>query len=190
MTDAPAPPRRAPAVEIYIDGTNFNHACDREGIAYRVDLNRLAIRLSRGYHFVRLRYYTAPLANRRGAAYRIQQRFFRELRRSRRIELVLGRQAERKDAFGRPYHVEKETDVNLAVDMVVGAYEERFDVAMLVAGDTDYARTIQAVRARGKRVVWCHLPAQAHIVRLAELCDARYALDDKFLRTCALGPPR
>lgn len=49
--------------------------------------------------------------------------------------------------------------MNLAVDMVVGAYEERFDVAMLVTGDTDCVRTIQAVQPRSKRVVWCHHPA-------------------------------
>jgi uncharacterized LabA/DUF88 family protein len=100
---------------------------------------------------------------------------------------VLGRHEPRTDRYGQRYHVEKETDVNLAVDMVVGAYEERFDVAMLVAGDTDYVRAIQAVQARGKRVVWCHLPAQAHIARLAELADERYPLDDRFLRTCSLG---
>lgn len=190
MPDASAPPRHAAAVEIFIDGSNFNRACEREGIAFRVDLNRLAIRLSRGYHFVRLRYYAAPLMNRRSAAFRTQQKFFAELRRSRRIELVLGRYTTRIDRYGVQYPVEKETDVNLAVDMVVGAYEERFDVAMLVAGDTDYARAIRAVQARGKRVVWCHLPAQAHIARLAELCDERFALDDRFLRACSLGPPR
>lgn len=142
MSHAPALPRQGPAVEIFIDGSNFNLACEREGIAFRVDINRLANRLSRGYHLVRLRYYAAPLLNRASARFRTQQKFFDELERSRRIELVLGRYVKRRDQDGRPYHVEKETDVNLAVDMVVGAYEERFDVAMLVAGDTDYVRAI------------------------------------------------
>ncbi|HEX6036952.1 NYN domain-containing protein [Longimicrobium sp.] len=178
----------APLLEIFVDGTNFLLARRDGGYFFRLDLNLLATRLARGYHFGKLRYYTSPHPDVRSATYHGQQRFFEELRRSRRIELVLGRHEKRRDRDGRPYHVEKETDVNLAVDMVVGAYEERFDVAMLVAGDTDYVRAIQAVQARGKRVVWCYLPAQAHITRLAELADDRYALDDRFLRTCSLGP--
>jgi uncharacterized LabA/DUF88 family protein len=187
MTDIPAPAERPLAVEIFVDGSNFNLARIYDGVSFRVDLNLLATRLSRGHHFVKLRYYTSPLPDVHSPAYRGQQKFFDELRRSRRIELVLGRHEPRKDRYGQRYHVEKETDVNLAVDMVVGAYEERFDVAMLVAGDTDYVRAVRAVQARGKRVVWCHLPAQKHTDQLAQLCDQRCELDEKFLRTCALG---
>lgn len=181
------PGARPPKLEIFIDGSNFNAALAREGLGSSVDLNLLATRLSRGHRFVKLRYYTSPLANRRGSAFHRQQRFFEELRRSRRIELVLGRHEPRWDKEGRRYHVEKETDVNLAVDMVTGAYEDRFDVAMLVAGDTDYVRAIDAVQARGKPVVWCHLPGQRHTHQLAQLCHQKRELTEKFLRTCALG---
>ncbi len=190
MTNTLLATPRLPAVEIFVDGSNFNRACEREGMVFRVDPNRLATRLSKGYHFVQLRYYTAPLSNARSHAFRAQQIFFDQLRKSRRVELVLGRHEPRTDRYGQRYHVEKETDVNLAVDMVVGAYEERFDVAMLVAGDTDYVRAIRAVQARGKPVVWCHLPAQKHTNPLTRLCEQRCELDEKFLRTCALGPQR
>jgi uncharacterized LabA/DUF88 family protein len=191
MTDASSPvPPRAPALEIFVDGSNFNLARHYDGIAIDVDLNLLATRLSRGYHFIKLRYYTSPLPDVRSPAYRGQQKFFDQVRQSRRVELVLGRHEPRTDRHGERYHVEKETDVNLAVDMVVGAYEDRFDVAMLVAGDTDYVRAIRAVQARGKRVVWCHLPAQKHTHHLAQLCDERRELDERFLRTCALSPRR
>lgn len=188
MTGIPAPAARPRSVEIFVDGSNFNLARIYDGVPFSVDLNLLATRLSRGYHFVKLRYYTSPLPDVRSPAYRNQQKFFEQLRKSRRIELVLGRHEPRTDRYGQRYHVEKETDVNLAVDMVVGAYEERFDVAMLVAGDTDYVRAIRAVQARGKRVVWCHLPAQKHTNQLAQLCHERCELNEKFLRTCALGP--
>lgn len=190
MTDHPTQQSRPPAVEIFVDGSNFNLARIYDGISFRVDLNLLATRLSRGYHFVKLHYYTSPLPDVRSPAYRTQQKFFDELRRSRRVDLVLGRHEPRTDRYGQRYHVEKETDVNLAVDMVVGAYEERYDAAMLVAGDTDYVRAVRAVQARGKRVVWCHLPAQKHTDQLAQLCDERCELDEKFLRTCVLGRHR
>jgi uncharacterized LabA/DUF88 family protein len=181
---------RPPAVEIFVDGSNFNLSRHYEGITFDLDLNLLATRLSQGYHFVKLRYYTSPLPDVHSPAYRGQQRFFDQVRRSRRVELVLGRHEPRTDRYGQRYHVEKETDVNLAVDMVVGAYESRFDVAMLVAGDTDYVRAVSAVQARGKRVVWCHFPAQRHTDQLSQVCDERRELDEKFLRTCALGRRR
>jgi uncharacterized LabA/DUF88 family protein len=178
---------RLPKLEIFIDGTNFFLSCLNDGIPYHVDLNLLANQLGRGFHFGKLRYYTSPMPHTDNQAYRRQQKFFEQLQRSRRIELVLGRHEPRTDRYGQRYHVEKETDVNLAVDMVTGAYEDRFDVAMLVAGDTDYVRAIRAVQARGKRVVWCHLPGQRHTHQLAQLCDEKRELTEKFLRTCSLG---
>jgi uncharacterized LabA/DUF88 family protein len=187
MTVDPPKTSHPPRLEIFVDGTNFYLSRLGEGIPYRVDLNLLANRLSRGYHFAKLRYYTSPMPHSSTEAYKRQQKFFDELRRSSRIELVLGRHEPRSDSEGRRYHVEKETDVNLAVDMVVGAYEDRFDVAMLVAGDTDYVRAIHAVQARGKPVVWCHLAGQRHTNQLAQVCQEKRELTDKFLRTCSLG---
>jgi uncharacterized LabA/DUF88 family protein len=172
-----------------VDGTNFHLAQTYHGVHYRVDLNLLASRLSRGFCFVKPNYYTSPLPDARSPAYRGQQRFFEELRRSSRVNLVLGRN-EPRWSEGRKYHVEKETDVNLAVDMVVGAHRGRYDVAMLVAGDTDYVRAVRAVQEEGKQVVWCHLPAQKHTDQLAQVCDSMKELDDKFLRTCQLTPRR
>lgn len=177
----------APRVEIFVDGSNFFLSQRDEGWNWRIDVNRLATRLSAGYHFVKLRYYTSPLPDPSSHRFRAQQAFFNELRRSRRIDLILGRHEARIDRVnGRRYHVEKETDVNLAVDMVVGAYTDRYDVAMLVAGDTDYVRAIHAVQDRGKRLVWCHLPSQRGINRLAQISDECREMDEKFLRTCAL----
>jgi len=179
-----------PAVEVFVDGPNFHLAQQEEGIHVRVDLNLLARRLSAGYRLIRLNYYTSPLPYPGTAAYRAQQRFFAQISRSSRIQLVLGRHEPRIDPeTGRRYHVEKETDVNLAVDMVVGAYRDRYDVAMLVAGDSDYVRAVQALQERGKKLVWCPLPAQRRVDQLARLADGTMELDLKFLRTCSL-PPR
>lgn len=47
---------------------------------------------------------------------------------------------------------EKGVDVKLAVDLVVGAYENLYDVAIVVSSDTDLIPAIQKVRALGKGV--------------------------------------
>ncbi|HET7228602.1 MAG TPA: NYN domain-containing protein [Longimicrobium sp.] len=176
-----------PAAEIFVDGPNFHITQRYEGIAHRIDLNRLARRLTHGSRLVKLRYYTSPLPYPGTSSYRAQQRFFAQIARSSRIELVLGRHEPRTDPnTGRTYHVEKETDVNLAVDMVVGAYRDRYDTAILVAGDSDYVRAAEALRERGKELVWCPLPQQRRVDQLARLANRTIELDEKFLRTCAM----
>jgi uncharacterized LabA/DUF88 family protein len=181
-----------PRLEIFVDGTNFRIAQLDAGIR---DLNvpRLARQLASGYVLVKMRYYTSPLPDNQPRAYAGQHRFFERLRETRAIDLVLGRHEPRRESFTCPscgaaiihrHHVEKETDVNLATDMVVGAYTNRYDVAMLVAGDTDYVPAIQAVQATGRKVIWCHFSTQANRDRLRQVCDEQILLDEKFLRPC------
>lgn len=187
-----APPPRKPRLEIFVDGTNFRIA-QLDARIRDLDVPRLARQLARGHVLVKMRYYTSPLPDNQSAAYRGQQRFFERLRQTSAVELVLGRNEPRRETITCPrcgalyahrHHVEKETDVSLAVDMTVGAHTNRYDIAMLVAGDTDYVRAVQAVQATGRKVVWCHFPAQAHTDRLRQACDEQVLLDDKFLRTC------
>lgn len=173
-------PIRRLKLTIYCDGSNFLPSLREAGIAYQVDIPRFARVLAKqppGYILNKLRYYTAPSAR----ANPTQQRFFEFLRQSSAVELVLGRHESRG---GGSFHVEKETDVNLSVDMVVGAYENEYDVAMLVSGDTDYVRAVRAVRARGKRVIWCHFIGQRHSDELRQASDESLELGDSLLRTC------
>jgi uncharacterized LabA/DUF88 family protein len=188
MTEAP----RKPRVEIFVDGTNFRIAQLQAGVE-QIDVPRLARQLARNHVLVKMRYYTSPLPDGQSLAYRGQHRFFERLRSTTSIDLVLGRNEPRRQIFRCPacgenythrHHVEKETDVNLAVDMAVGAHLNRYDVAMLVAGDTDYVHAVEAVQATGRKVIWCHFPAQAHTDRLRQVCDEQVVLDEKFLRTC------
>ena len=49
---------------------------------------------------------------------------------------------------------EKKSDVNLAVEMLTDAYEDRADVFALVSGDSDQAAPLSVVRRRlGKKTV-------------------------------------
>jgi uncharacterized LabA/DUF88 family protein len=49
------------------------------------------------------------------------------------------------------YH-EKGVDVLIAVDLLVGAYEDIYDTAILVSSDTDLIPAIERVRLRGKKI--------------------------------------
>lgn len=47
---------------------------------------------------------------------------------------------------------QKEVDVAMATAMVTGAYEDRYDVAVVISGDRDFVPAMECVRNRGKTV--------------------------------------
>lgn len=60
--------------------------------------------------------------------------------------------------------IEKGVDVQIATDILVGAYENLYDVAYLVSSDSDLLPAILKARGRGKEIVYVgfrHAPSQA-----------------------------
>ena len=49
------------------------------------------------------------------------------------------------------YH-EKGVDVLMAVDLLIGAYENTYDTVVLITSDTDLLPAIEKIRAMGKKV--------------------------------------
>lgn len=47
---------------------------------------------------------------------------------------------------------EKGVDVQIAIDLVIGAVEDSYDVAIVVSSDTDLIPAIKYVRLKGKTV--------------------------------------
>ena len=67
------------------------------------------------------------------------------------------------------YH-EKGVDVKIAVDLLVGAYEDQYDTAILVSSDTDLLPAIDKARSLGKNIEYVgfgHKPSFA----LLKHCD-------------------
>ena len=68
---------------------------------------------------------------------------------------------------GRDFH-EKGVDVKIATDLIVGAYEDTYDTAILVSSDTDLIPAIAKVKELGKEIEYIgfgHKPSfglQAH----------------------------
>jgi uncharacterized LabA/DUF88 family protein len=55
--------------------------------------------------------------------------------------------------FAKPNHSQKGVDIFLTADMISLAYEDAYDVAVLVSGDGDYEALVELVKSKGKRVV-------------------------------------
>lgn len=176
-----------PRAEIFVDGTNFDIAANQL-IGSSVDVPRFARelvkRLTPPHLLVKLRYCTAPHARQETGFARFQRGYFDALKRASSVELLLGRHEFRgHDRHGRSMYEEKETDVNVAVQMVAGAYENRYDTAVVISGDTDMVPAMKLVRSRGKRVIWCPFPEQEGADDLRKLADTTFPLTEQFLRT-------
>ena len=141
-------------VGIFFDGPNLYKGAQREVGTGQLDIPALTLWLANGRTIAEVVYWTAVLnqaVNR--AAYAGQRKFFSDL--EKRIPNArIGRAAQRRR--GNEW-VEKGVDVGVALDLVMGAYKDRWDTGILVSGDGDMARAAQLSRAFGKRVevVYC-----------------------------------
>lgn len=75
---------------------------------------------------------------------------------------------------------EKETDINLATHMVSKGFQNAYDIAILVSGDTDYTSVIQTLHNLGKIIVIAHFKHQ-NISKYDGIYDADVILYDDIL---------
>lgn len=77
------------------------------------------------------------------------------------------------------YKVEKGTDINLAIHAITHAYNNSFDVAFVVSGDTDYISLYKQLKIMGKIVVVVAVKRQNLKTIIPEV-DDYIVLDDTF----------
>ena len=142
-------------VSAFIDGFNLYHAVDATGKHHLkwVDLRALCeVFAPRPDHDLRTIYYFSAYATWRPDAYARHRSFVRALK-ARGVTPILGKFKE-KDRKCRNCgsswkdHEEKETDVNIALYLVRDAFEDLFDRAIVVSGDSDLAPALRMVRQK------------------------------------------
>ena len=127
-------------VSIFIDGNNFYH-----GLKYiygeskkLIDFNfeKFCNFLADNRKIVDIFYYNAQLDKSKNLEkYKSQQRFFNKLKGICDFNLILCKLLRRRiKGTNKDYYVLKEDDIHLAVDIVEGASDNKFDVAILISG--------------------------------------------------------
>jgi len=135
-------------VAIFIDGSNLYHALKnnfrRSDLYYSGFMSKLcnARPLFRAYY-----YNILQDPNKWPEAHKEQQEFLEVLHKTPYLELRLGTT---KVAGGVP--IEKGIDVMLATDLLYFAWNNSYDTAIVVSGDSDFRYAIQAVKNLGKHV--------------------------------------
>lgn len=76
---------------------------------------------------------------------------------------------------------EKETDVNIAVQMVSKAYKNSYDIAVLLSNDTDYLPIVKTLHDLGKIIVLVKLPDQK-VYKFENYVDEIFQIDYSFFQ--------
>ena len=140
-------------IAIYIDGSNLYHKLKNLNIKKTSDFNYQALCkfLAQKRKLISSRYYVGAVRaksdDQLGQLKRInQQKFFNNLEKQN----IVVKQGYLMETAGI-FH-EKGVDVKIAVDLLVGAYDDLYDVAILISSDTDLIPAIKKLRHLGKRL--------------------------------------
>jgi len=157
---------------VFIDGSNFYNRLKDLGIrnTAQFDYRGLAEWLAGGRLLTYCGYYVGVVRAKPGdtkaeAMKNQQVNLFNNLQ-SKRQRFVVQRGYIMEN---RGVYHEKGVDVKIAVDLLVSAYEDHYDTAILLSSDTDLIPAIRQVRALGKAVEYigfAHRPSlgmQKHV---------------------------
>jgi len=156
-------------VIVYIDGFNLYFGMtSKYNNTKWLDLISLAENILKpNQTLVEVRYYTAMISNNVSKVKR-QVSYIDALRNSG-VSITLGHYKKKKkfcrscDANWLTYE-EKMTDVNISVDLLKHAMEDKYDAAMLISGDSDLVPPIKAVHSSfiNKRIFVVFPPNRAN----------------------------
>lgn len=82
---------------------------------------------------------------------------------------------------------EKMTDVNIAAQLLTDAFDDRFDTALIISGDSDLTPPVQRIRQRfpEKRIIIA-LPPGRHSQQLTQAANGAFTIGEAKLRKSQL----
>lgn len=152
---------------ILIDGSNFYFKLKDLGLhnLLEFDFTKFAKHLSRKQEIVNICYYVGRIRQdgtaKSDKLFNAQQKLLGRLKKHN-VSYVFGYLLKSDGVFR-----EKGVDVQIAVDMLVAAYENICDRIILVSSDTDLAPAIKKVREKGKVVEYIGFSHKASVAMVS-----------------------
>lgn len=171
----------------YVDGFNlyFGLRSRRWRRYYWLDLQRMAQNLLRsGQQLIETKYFTSRISATRADPQKARRQvaYLEAVQTLPGVRIFFGHYLEnpvecRRCGATWISHDEKMTDVNIATELLIDAFDDRFDTALLVTADSDLTRPIEVVRLRypGKRVVLA-FPPNRFSERLKQVGSAYFTI--------------
>jgi uncharacterized LabA/DUF88 family protein len=173
----------ADRVMIFIDGSNLYHSLKNVFGRTDLDIGKFCQKLLQRRKLVRIYYYNAKVGMKEEPErYRQQQAFFAGINAIPYTELRLGRLVYTNWPDVPPY--EKGIDVQLATDMLTHSFRNNYDVAILVAGDSDFVGAIQAIKDNGKQVEVALFGREGTSRQLRRVADKVITINARLLNGC------
>jgi len=175
----------------FIDGFNLYHALNNDDRLHRykwLDFSRLAQCYVTGKDAIEDIYYFTALASWNPGKMKRHKVFLQALR-ACGIKIVYGmfKKVDRKCRLcHREYQTyeEKMTDVNIAVYLMNLAFQDRYDRAILVSGDTDLIPAIEAVQKTfPEKEVGVVIPIGRSSEQMKQVCSFHMKMKEKHLKT-------
>ena len=173
----------AERVMVFIDGSNLYHSLKHYYGRTDLDIGKFCRNLLRRRQLIRIYYYNAKVGRKEEPErYKHQQAFFASVSTIPYAELRLGNLVYTNWPTVPPY--DKGTDVQLATDMLTHSFKNNYDVAILVAGDSDFAPALQSVKDYGKHVEVALFGRVGTSQELRRVTDKVTAINKQLLGSC------
>lgn len=147
---------------MFIDGSNLFHGCKCYSIEngedhFRIDMIKLREKLLNNRRLIRAYYYCSipikgdpmRINNQEGFYRYLEYNGFKVIKKPLRLRTEKFKCNKCKHEIVFEKQVEKGVDVALVTDMLSLGISERYDTAILIAGDLDYMRAIEELQRLG-----------------------------------------
>ena len=144
-------------VAIFIDGSNLYHNLRRFNI--KTKFEEIIKKVETRREVINVFYYTALLDKSIDEKrYNEHKRFLDKIKQIPNFHIVLCNLRKVVLENGSVDFVIKGDDVYLATDLIKGAYENLYDVAIIISGDGDFVPAIKLVQKNNKKVINVFFP--------------------------------
>jgi uncharacterized LabA/DUF88 family protein len=167
---------------IYIDGSNFYFSI-KNTFKCKIDIERFCKKIAENKDLVKINYYTSPVIQESNPKmYAEQQSFFEKLKKIDNLTIILGR-LEKHKKDGKTFYVEKATDINLALDLVLDGQANIYDEAYLISNDGDFSSAVRASIERfNKEVIYVAIGnRKSTSYHLKKVASKTLKINEKFI---------
>lgn len=186
-------------VNAYIDGFNLYHSIEalnkrkRHGNANKwLDLRRLCETFLQQGDVLNKVYYFSALPTHLKADKISRHKLYIDALKSVNVTPILGK-FKKKNPVCKICHQqydayeEKESDINIAINMLLDTFNQDFEKAFLITADTDLVSTVKMVKNLNKRIILLIPPGRGQRANeLKQNVDAFFDIRQQRLMSCLL----
>jgi len=173
-------------ISIYIDGSNFYFSI-KKTFNCKIDIEKFCKKLVSDNDLISINYYISPLEQfSNPGMYAEQQSFFEKIKKIEKLKIIFGRLEKRK-RDGEVYYIEKASDVNLALDLVLDAQKGIYEKAYLISNDGDFSGAVKSAISFGKEVIYVAIGNKKSISHhLKKFASQTFYITEGFIQDCKL----